>query len=120
MLLANLVARSVSIRQVAIAIACLGVAAFAQTDPGPRPGAAAAGGPVPGLSTDYGALFLQSQGTFAEVDAVSEGLGPRFNADSCAACHAFPAVGGTSPRNNPQVNFVNSRNSLPSFVRANG
>jgi CxxC motif-containing protein (DUF1111 family) len=96
------------------------VAAFAQTDPGPRSGPAAAGGPVPGLSTSQGALFLQSQTTFAEVDAVAEGLGPRFNADSCAACHAFPAVGGTSPRNNPQVNFANSRNSLPPFVRANG
>jgi len=120
MSLSNSLTRSVSIRQAALAIACLGTAVFAQTDPGPRPGAPAAGGPITGLSTDQGALFVQAQGTFSEVDGVAQGLGPRFNADSCAACHAFPAVGGTSPQNNPQVNFVNSRNALPPFVRANG
>ncbi len=91
-----------------------------QTDPGPRTGVAAAGGPVAGLSTSQLAMFAQGQGTFQEVDNVADGLGPRFNADSCAACHAFPAVGGSSPKNNPQVNFANSRNQLPRFVRANG
>jgi CxxC motif-containing protein (DUF1111 family) len=120
MSLTNPLTRSVSIRKAALAIACLGTAAFAQTDPGPRPGAAAAGGQITGLSAQQGALFLQAQGTFSEVDGVAQGLGPRFNADSCAACHAFPAVGGTSPRNNPQINFANSRNSLPPFITANG
>ena len=32
-----------------------------------------------------------------------EGLGPRFNLNSCAGCHKFPAVGGSSPVHNPQV-----------------
>src|SRR5689334_14941084 len=100
MSLFNSLTLRVSIRLAALAIAGIG-SVVAQTDPGPRPGAAAAGGAISGLSTAQGALFLQAQGTFAEVDGVAEGLGPRFNADSCAACHAFPAVGGSSPRNNP-------------------
>jgi CxxC motif-containing protein (DUF1111 family) len=120
MSLTNSLTRSVCIRKAALAIAGLSTAAFAQTDPGPRPGTPAAGGPLTGLSAQQGALFLQTQGTFSEVDGVAEGLGPRFNADSCASCHAFPAVGGTSPRNNPQIKFANSRNSLPPFISANG
>ncbi|HUL41098.1 MAG TPA: hypothetical protein VLV32_04225, partial [Burkholderiales bacterium] len=53
--------------------------------------------------------------TFTETDSVKgtfvssnfgaetgEGLGPRFNANSCAACHIQPAIGGTSPFINPQ------------------
>ena len=32
-----------------------------------------------------------------------EGLGPRFNLNSCAGCHAHPAVGGSSPATNPQT-----------------
>ena len=34
---------------------------------------------------------------------MDEGLGPRFNLDSCGGCHAAPAIGGTSPAVNPQV-----------------
>src|SRR4051794_31780690 len=93
--------------------ACFALIAVAQTDPGPRGGAAAAGGALPGLNGTQSQLFATGQDTFAEVDAVAEGLGPRFNADSCASCHAFPAMGGTSPRSNPQVAFANSRNVLP-------
>jgi CxxC motif-containing protein (DUF1111 family) len=60
---------------------------------------------------------------FNEVDAVPEGLGPRFNLDSCAGCHAFPTVGGTSPPTNPQVALataMGAKNTVPSFITANG
>jgi len=66
------------------------------------------------------ALFTQTKAAFEELDGVPEGLGPRFNADGCATCHVFPAVGGTSPRTNPQMQFANSRNTMPPFVRSNG
>lgn len=92
----------------------------AQSDPGPRVGVAGAGGPLPGLSAMQAQLFKTGQGTFAEIDGVFEGLGPRFNSDSCASCHAFPAIGGASPVNNPQVAFANSRNVLPSFIQPKG
>jgi CxxC motif-containing protein (DUF1111 family) len=58
-----------------------------------------------------------------EVDAVPNGLGPRFNLDSCSGCHSHPAVGGSSPPTNPQVALATAagaKNTLPSFITANG
>src|SRR6266545_6684734 len=73
------------------------------SDPGVRGGRADAGGPLPGLSQDELQFFQTAADTFAEVDDVPDGLGPRFNMESCSGCHAQPAVGGTSPFVNPQV-----------------
>src|SRR6266480_4817842 len=79
-------------------------ACFAQAkDPGVRGGAAGGGSPLPGLNTAQLAAFNNGRTTFQEVDDVAEGLGPRFNLDSCGGCHASPAPGGSSPRINPQV-----------------
>jgi len=75
----------------------------AQKDPGPRGGAAGSGGPIAGLTTNEGAFFADGQTRFQEVEGISNGLGPRFNLNSCAGCHAQPAVGGSSPASNPQV-----------------
>jgi CxxC motif-containing protein (DUF1111 family) len=58
-----------------------------------------------------------------EIDTVPEGLGPRFNLDSCAGCHAFPDVGGSSPKINPQVAVATkngAKNDVPSFINVNG
>src|SRR5579871_2355868 len=73
---------------------------LAQVDPGPRGGAASAGGPFPGLSSDEKAFFTSAQGVFKEVNSVSGtlvgeesgGLGPTFNGNSCAMCHVQPAA----------------------------
>ena len=35
------------------------------------------------------------------------GLGPRFNYNSCASCHTYPAVGGSSPPSNPLFSIYN-------------
>ena len=35
---------------------------------------------------------------FLEVETAEEGLGPAFNAASCAVCHNVPAIGGVEPR----------------------
>jgi CxxC motif-containing protein (DUF1111 family) len=75
----------------------------AQKDPGPRGGAAGAGGPVAGLTANEGNFFADGQTRFQEVEGISNGLGPRFNLNSCSGCHAQPAVGGSSPASNPQV-----------------
>ena len=56
-------------------------------DPGVRPGAAGAGDPLPGLSASQLKLFQAGLDDFVEVDGVGEGLGPRFNLDSCGGCH---------------------------------
>jgi len=93
----------------------------AQTDPGPRAGPPAAGGQINGLNQNQAQAFLDGQTRFNEVEDVpNNGLGPRFNSNSCVSCHAQPAEGGSSPANNPQVEFANSRNSLPSFITASG
>ena len=84
--------------------------AAAQTDPGVRSGAPGAGGPVPGLTVKEAKFFASGQDAFQEVASVlgtipntERGLGPRFNLDSCAGCHKFPAIGGSSPAVNPQI-----------------
>src|SRR5262249_6816908 len=51
------------------------------------------------------------------------GLGPRFNLNSCAGCHAQPAAGGSSPFINPQIAVATldgATNTIPSFIQANG
>jgi hypothetical protein len=82
---------------------------------------------------------------FNEVDSVSgdgavdangfaedgRGLGPTFNGNSCAMCHAQPATGGSSPGMaspqhpvpNPQVALATLRGALnvvPTFITAAG
>ena len=95
--------------------------ALAQSDPGPRTGAPGAGGALPNLTLDASNFFTAAQARFQEFDTVPTGLGPRFNLDSCAGCHAQPAVGGSSPASNPQFsNFGSSSNTIPSFITATG
>ena len=106
-------------------------AAFGVVDPGVRGGPAGAGGSAPGLTTLQQQFFTSAQDVFQEIDSVSgtvsgapgRGLGPRFNADSCAACHQQPAIGGSSPTTNPQVAIATkagATNTVPSFITANG
>jgi CxxC motif-containing protein (DUF1111 family) len=116
----------------AVAAAPVLVGAQAVSNAGPvdhgiRGGPNGAGGPFTTLTAVELAFFTSSKKTFEEVDVVEDGLGPRFNADSCAGCHAQPDVGGTSPGPggnpptvNPQLAFGNSRNAIPSFITANG
>jgi CxxC motif-containing protein (DUF1111 family) len=101
------------------------------SDPGVRGGAAGAGGKLSGLTQDQQNFFASARVVFQEVDSVSgnapgaagSGLGPRFNADSCAACHSQPDIGGSSPASNPQVTVAHANgatNVVPSFISANG
>jgi hypothetical protein len=92
-------------------------------DPGPRGGPPGAGGALPGLSQNELNFFNAAKNVFNEVETVAQGLGPRFNDISCGACHAQPAAGGSSPTTNPQVAdsaVAGAKNTLPSFITANG
>jgi len=62
--------------------------------PGPPTPGPSFGDPIPGLSADENARFLAGRDTFEEVETVDQGVGPVFNATSCAACHGSPATGG--------------------------
>ncbi|MEZ5399443.1 MAG: di-heme oxidoredictase family protein [Bryobacteraceae bacterium] len=92
-------------------------------DPGPRPGPALGGQPLPGLTVGERAVFEQAKIAFEEADDVDEGLGPRFNLDSCVGCHSFPASGGSAPAVNPQIAVatkMGAQNRVPPFLRPDG
>jgi CxxC motif-containing protein (DUF1111 family) len=111
-------------------------------DPGPRGGTPGAGGALAALDADHTAYFGAAQAVFAEIDSVSggiageegSGLGPTFNANSCASCHAEPAAGGSSPhptmgfvkKPNPQIGFASldrlpgQSQMVPSFILSDG
>jgi CxxC motif-containing protein (DUF1111 family) len=99
-------------------------------DPGVRGGAPGAGTPIAGLTANQLNFFSAGLTNFGVIDSVSGtisntgiGLGPRFNAESCAQCHAQPATGGSSPFVNPQVVAATDQgatNQVPSFITANG
>jgi CxxC motif-containing protein (DUF1111 family) len=132
-------------RNLLLAVLCLAVFELnlttlrAQKDPGPRTGAAAAGGYFPNLNANEQNFFTEAQLRFLEIDSVSGalsgepglGLGPTFNGNSCAMCHAQPAAGGaspglSSPQNpvpNPQVALAtldSAVNTIPSFITTTG
>jgi len=95
-------------------------------DPGPRTGAAGAGKPLGDLTGPQMNLFNAGIAEFKKHDEVkADGLGARMNLDSCAGCHGYPDVGGTSPPDlNPQFDFfeknLEKTNRLPSFVTKDG
>ena len=65
----------------------------------------------------------EAEEAFNEVEVVEDGLGPRFNLDSCGGCHSHPSVGGSSPASNPQVAMATAfgaQNVVPSFITKNG
>jgi hypothetical protein len=76
------------------------------------------------------AFFQAGSLQFQQLDSVSgglagtdNGLGPAYNLDSCGGCHAQPAVGGSSPKLNPQVaaaSRAGASNTLPSFITSDG
>lgn len=121
--------RIITVLDVALAMLFLTGMALAQTDPGVRGGAAGAGGPLASVSANAAdlAFFNAGLGQFAEQQVVqggdNNGLGPRFNLDSCGGCHAQPAIGGTSPATNPQVAIATANgatNTVPSFITSTG
>jgi len=98
-------------------------AAFAQTDPGVQSGVrtgtfTGSDGTTISISpgttiinpaddpNGFTAFFSDGLSRFQEIEGVANdpnnGLGPRFNFNQCAGCHAQPAVGGTGAAVNPQ------------------
>lgn len=94
-------------------------------DPGVRPGPAAAGGPLDGLTANEMKFFLLGKEDFEEVEDVADGLGPTMNLDGCGSCHSQPAIGGSSPALNPQVAFAQAAKpsqypAVQTFIKPNG
>ena len=71
------------------------------------------GDPLPGVTPVEFEEFRLGQEDFLEVETSDEGLGPAYNATSCAVCHSLPAIGGTghiaelrAARRGPRGEFV--------------
>jgi CxxC motif-containing protein (DUF1111 family) len=101
--------------------------AIEPVDPGVRSGAPGAGTALKGLTADETAFFQDGLTRFAQVESVTgganNGLGPRFNSNSCLACHAQPSVGGSSPATNPAIAIATlsgAKNVVPWFIVQNG
>jgi len=136
---------------------------FGQIDPGVRGGPPGAGDPVPRLSANQLDMFTEGKFRTTELEATcdtcsdlipgtptgqnpllqtitnSAGLGARFNADQCIACHSQPALGGSGgflvpnpearpghqrPPENPMFDLIPHRrgqtNQVPSFIAQYG
>jgi hypothetical protein len=52
------------------------------------------------------ATHQADQTTFEEVEQISDGLGPIYNAQSCRECHQNPVSGGPSQVNELRVGHV--------------
>ena len=117
-------------------VAALSGSALAQAvqDPGLRGGPPGAGGPLPNLIPGGSGFFKAATTFFVQINSVTgtlnptvenggPGLGPRYNLNQCSGCHAQPAVGGTSPKINPEVAVATldgAQNYVPSFISLNG
>ena len=100
-------------------------------DPGVRAGSVNAGQALSTLSPGQSQYFTDGLVRFNEADQVANGLGPTFNSNSCASCHAQPAAGGSSPRAdqypnigpNPQIEAASAggaTNRVPFFITSDG
>jgi len=87
--------RSLALTLLATIAAGSSVGRLAGRDPRPP----ALGEPLEGLTPAQLGLFEAGLETFAEEEGLADGLGPIFNDVGCAACHASPAVGGSSEIN---------------------
>jgi CxxC motif-containing protein (DUF1111 family) len=115
-----------------VAVLFLAGITFAQTDPGVQSGNRGTGAALSSVQQNDNpgilAFFNDGLARFQEVESVSgganNGLGPRFNSNSCSSCHAAPAVGGTGSAVNPQFPFAGSSvapdDQTPYFITANG
>jgi len=99
------------------------------TDPGPRPLPANAGGFLGTLSANEQQIEPSITAEFERVHDVvvtsptDGGLGPLFNSNSCASCHAYPAPGGSSPPTNPLFSvyqYNGAANTMPTFETSTG
>lgn len=131
----NLVTRTAKpVTFMTLAVLLLASTVFAQTDPGVQSGNRGTGAAFSSvqLNSPSGILsfFTDGQTRFQAVESVSgspsgnNGLGPRFNSNSCSSCHAQPAVGGSGGPSNPQAQFTSNGvapgNTTPSFITPTG
>jgi CxxC motif-containing protein (DUF1111 family) len=116
-----------------VALTCFAQFQTGAEDPGVQSGNRGTGATLINPANDpngFTAFFQDGLKRFQDVESVSNsptgnnGLGPRFNSNSCSSCHAQPAVGGSGAAVNPQFQFASNGvapgNTIPGFITANG
>jgi CxxC motif-containing protein (DUF1111 family) len=97
---------------------------FRAKDPGVQRDDRGTGRPLFGLSPEEKEMFEVGLEDFAEEEDIGDGVGPRFNFVGCGGCHSQPAIGGTSPEENPLFRVTEelgfSGNIIPSFIKRRG
>ena len=78
------------------------------------------GDPLPGITPAEFEEFRLGLDDFLEVEDAEEGLGPAYNATSCAACHSIPAIGGIAPVTTVRAGFRDSDGTFRDFDPARG
>jgi CxxC motif-containing protein (DUF1111 family) len=78
------------------------------------------GQPLPGLRPEEQAAFESGARVFGHQYTPAEGLGPRFNENSCDACHTFPADGGTGETNVRRVSITAADGRCDPLTEASG
>ncbi len=78
------------------------------------------GDPIPGLTTDQRARFARGSQTFQRVFDPTNGLGPLFNANSCAECHEDPVVGGVGDEVEVHASRFSASRTCDSLLREGG
>ena len=112
---------------VAVCACAITQAAKPPVDPGVRGGAPGAGAALQGLTDAEMALFQDGLRRFVTIESVTggenNGLGPRFNSNSCLSCHTQPNAGGSSPVSNPLIAIATlngAKNAVPWFITLQG
>ena len=62
--------------------------------------------------------FAADEGVFMEVDDISNGLGPVFNARSCSDCHNSPNIGASSQVTELRVGHRDARGNFVAKLNA--
>ncbi len=111
-----------TIRRWLIGAGILWVAAFAA---GVQPSleaqiSARFGDPLPGILPAEFERFRLGLDDFTEVETPEEGLGPSFNAASCAVCHNVPAIGGVSLVSEVRAAYRDAQGTIRALSAADG
>jgi CxxC motif-containing protein (DUF1111 family) len=85
-----------SARWITVAAAVFAIAVALRTSPAAQGSGSGPGAPLRGLTAREFSEFRLGLDDFLEVETAEDGLGPAYNATSCAVCHNAPAIGGGS------------------------
>ena len=103
----------------AVCAAGLAVVVLSRADPSAQQ-PVQPGDSLPGISPAEFEDFRLGLEDFLEVETAEEGLGPAYNATSCAGCHNVPAVGGIAPVTTVRAGIQDADGSFRDFDSTRG